>query len=145
MTGVQTCALPIYVPEYFLLNNKEHETNLHNMNSWFNQKPRLVVLFWILIAGLAVPLGWKWPVEKTKKFVPTIFWPDTRVLPLAILALITRLPEKLQHIIPNFDVKAIRLSEVQELFFAFFMLMFLAQIYERLKLNAAKPAKKKKK
>lgn len=132
------------VPEYFLENNKERETNLHNMNSWFNEKPRILVTIWVFIAGLAVPLGWKWPVEKTKKFVPAIFWPDSRILPLAILAMVARWPERLKYLIPGFDAKAIRYSEVQESFFAFFMLMFIVQVYQRALAQGKTQGKKKK-
>ncbi len=132
------------VSQYFLDNNKEQETNLHNMSSWFNEKPRILVTIWVFIAGLLVPLGWKWPVEKTKKFVPQIMWADARILPLAVLALTIRWPERLRYVIADFDAKAIRYSEVQELFYAFFMLLFLVQIYQRTQNAAVKPKKKSK-
>ena len=43
-------------PELFKQINDQEETNLHNMSSWFDQKPRLVVELWLLIAGFILPL-----------------------------------------------------------------------------------------
>lgn len=114
------------IPEYWLLNNKEQETNLHNMNTWLNQKPRLVVYIWIFVSGILVPLGWKFPIAKTRKFLSNAFWPDKKILPLAVCAAVARMPEAVLG-------KAIRFSEIQELYFAFFMLMFLVQMYKRAK------------
>lgn len=81
--------------DWFMANNKEQETNLHNVSSWFNQKPRLVTELWCIIAGILVPLGWSKPKPLTQSFVPSILWPDVRVLPVAILAVTVTLPERL--------------------------------------------------
>lgn len=43
--------------EGFFASNKEAETNLHNMNPWFNQKPRMLVQAWVLVVGFLVALA----------------------------------------------------------------------------------------
>lgn len=123
------------VHEYFKDNNKEMETNLHNMSGWFNQKPRFLVLLWVLVTGVLFQLGWQYPKNKTNSFIPEYFWPDKKILPLGIMVITARLPERLSELAGQENIKEIRYSEVQEIFLALFMLMFLLQIYKKLKPN----------
>ncbi len=110
--------------------NDQSETNLHNVSSWFDQKPRLLLELWVLIGGIIVPLRrvfappqavaasqddfWHW------------FWPATICLPTAVLAILAHLPERLKK---WFDLATLplelRFSEVQEYYFALFMLIYL--------------------
>jgi hypothetical protein len=43
-------------PESFIELNRNRETNLHNLSSWFNQKPRTLVELFIAVAGFLIPL-----------------------------------------------------------------------------------------
>ena len=43
-------------PEWVKEINDQHETNLHNMSSWFDQKPRLLLEISVLIGGIFLPL-----------------------------------------------------------------------------------------
>jgi hypothetical protein len=110
------------VPQYFLDHNKEHETNLHNMSTWFNQKPRLAAQLWLVIACIAVPLGWRLPRRLTEKFVPAMFWPDRRLVFVAALALLAFAADWLSKrgIIP----RTMRWSEVEEIYFAYAWLIY---------------------
>lgn len=147
------------VPDYFLVHNKEKETNLHNMSTWFNQKPRLVVEFWILIACILVPMGWwTWPKKATEKWVPAALWPDKRVVALGIFTLVVgqlrrvfkyaaelgvsvpdvRLSEGHHVMLEAFP--GVRLSELEEIGFAYLMALFVALLYGHL---VSKPAKTK--
>jgi hypothetical protein len=147
------------VPDYFLVNNKEQETNLHNINSWFNQKPRLMVEAWLLIACVLVPMGWwTWPKRATRQFVPADLWPDRRIVALALGILAfgqlrrlfkylgeagVPLPANLQGDGLNVMTETfpgVRISELQEIGFAYIMLLFAAMLYGRL--ASAKPVKK---
>lgn len=119
------------VPDYFLENNKEQELNLHNMSSWFNQKPRLVVEIWVIVVGVLVPLGWSWPQRVTRNFVPPVLWADRRILVSALLAMASAWPERLHDhglLIPDAWM-AIRFSEVQEVFLAWVMLLYITMLY----------------
>lgn len=147
------------VPDYFLVHNKEHEINLHNINSWFNQKPRLIVELWALIACTLVPLGWwAWPKQATAKFIPAALWPDVRIVPLAALSIIVgmigRVQKHLARMVDLPDLKlsdghhvmleafpGVRISELQEICFAYLMTLFVVLLYGHL---ISKPAKKAK-
>lgn len=147
------------VPDYFLAHNKEKEINLHNINSWFNQKPRLVVELWALIACTLVPLGWwMWPKNATKKFIPTELWPDARVVPIAVMSIgigmLGRAQKHLARVVDLPDLKlneghhimleafpGVRISELEEIGFAYLMVLFVALLYGQLVSNAAKKPK----
>jgi len=117
--------------------NDQNETNLHNMSSWFDQKPRLLLELWILIGGIIVPLRhrnaslsrpanefWNW------------FWPTFECLPTAVLAIAIKLPERYKKIM-GLDVLPfeIRWSEPQEYYFALFLLIYLLALRARLARN----------
>lgn len=44
------------VDEFFLEINDQRESNLHNISSWFDQKPRAVLEIAIVLGGLLLPL-----------------------------------------------------------------------------------------
>lgn len=44
-------------PEPIADLNKQDETNLHNMSSWLNMKPRTLVELWILVGGVIIPIA----------------------------------------------------------------------------------------
>lgn len=148
------------VPDYFLVNNKEQETNLHNINSWFNQKPRLMVEAWLLIACVLVPMGWwTWPRRATQSFVSADLWPDRRIVPLALGILFFGQMRRIFKYLGELGVPlpanllgdgvnvmtetfpGVRISELQEVGFAYVMLLFAAMLYG--KLLSAKNAKKR--
>jgi hypothetical protein len=118
-------------PEYFMQHNREQETNLHNMSSWFNQKPRLVAELWMLVACIAVPLGWQLPRVLTARILPASFWPDGRLVFIAALALLVLLTDWLSKrgLIP----RTLRWSEVEELFFAYGWLLYAFMLLGRVR------------
>jgi hypothetical protein len=118
-------------PEYFLIHNKEKETNLHNISSWFNQKPRLVVEVWLLVACIAVPLGWQLPRRVTARFVPAMFWPDRRLVIVAALGLLVLATDWLtkRGIMPY----TMRWSEVEEVFFVYGWLVYGLMLLNRVR------------
>lgn len=127
--------LNINVPEYFLEHNKERELNLHNMSSWFNQKPRLIMELWAIVACLLVPLGWTWPKRATARFVPEILWPTTRrFIPLISLVLALDLFGKWEkrYTYMGLDSMDIRVSEIQEMLLAYLMVLYALHLWQRL-------------
>ena len=119
-------------PEFFQAHNREHETNLHNMSSWFNQKPRLVAELWLLIAGILVPLGWKLPQRLTARFLPGMFWPDNRLTVAASLAAVAKLNSTLVKQAGVGLLAEIRWSEVVEFFLAYAMLLYTLMLLARI-------------
>ena len=123
-------------PEHLEAVNDQEETNLHNISSWFDQKPRLILELWVLIGGVLWPLrcltvrgGASQSSGESDWFLPTI-----ELLPTALLAIIVRLPERIKSL---FEIEQLplefRFSEPQEYYFALFLLIYLASVHRRLK------------
>jgi hypothetical protein len=122
-------------PEVFNQLNKQHETNLHNMSSWFNQKPRILLAIGVLVGGIILPLWRKWNnIVYSDRDWRCWFWPDFVCLPSAMLAFLVRIPQRYENITGHwlFSVP-IRTSELQEFYFAYFLMLYLATAYFRLK------------
>lgn len=123
-------------PDFFMAHNKEHETNLHNISPWFNQRPRLVMEIWLITAGILVPLGWSKPKEWLARWVPESLWPSVTTVPLAILTVgvfyIKRAEDHLGQIFDSGWGGSIRFSELQELGYAYFMMLYAILLYRRI-------------
>ena len=125
-----------HTPEYIGALNDQKETNLHNMSSWFDQKPRMLLEIWVLIGGIIVPTGVLLGYGKLRPWESSgyWFWPTVECLPTAVLAILIRLPERMK---PLFGLESlpfeIRFSEPQEYYFAMFLMIYLASVYWRLR------------
>jgi len=122
-------------PAYFEAVNDQDETNLHNISSWFDQKPRMLLEIWVLVGGVIMPLKRLGkPHPGTADEERYWFWPTPEVLPTALLAILVRMPERIKSL---FDIAQlpleIRFSEPQEYYFALFLLLYLASISRRLR------------
>jgi hypothetical protein len=126
--------LNLDVPQYFVENNGEPEINLHNMTTWLNQKPRLIMQIWAIIACVLVPMGWEWPKKITRTFVPPVFWPHTKNFLFTVgLALIVGLLDKIDPVsIPLRENTGIRFSEIQEMLMAYLMMLYAADLKNRI-------------
>lgn len=123
-------------PEGIAALNDQGETNLHNMSSWLDQKPRLLLELWVLIGGVIVPLcGLREARRLSSDVVFSWAWPTLDCLPTALLAILVRLPERLKDV---FDIASlpyeIRYNEPQEYYFALFLLLYLAALRRRVRL-----------
>ena len=122
-------------PESVARLNDQQETNLHNMSSWLDQKPRLLLELWVLIGGIVmVLLGSRSSQRLSVDVVSSWFWPTRDCLPTAILAIGIRLPERIKDLagLESLPLE-IRYSEPQEYYFALFLLLYLAALRERLR------------
>jgi len=121
-------------PEIMQEINDQQETNIHNISSWFDQKPRLLLELWIIIGGIFVAAlrKWKQVIYKCDSW-PHWFWPGFACFPAALLAELVKLPERIKD---SFDIASLptdlRYSELQELLFAVFLLCYLASNFKRL-------------
>ncbi len=129
-------------PEAIDRLNDQHETNLHNMSSWFDQKPRLLLELWVLVGGIFVACGRgaELPVDPARP--GTWFWPTVDCLPTAVLAIGIRMPERFKTILDlealSFDL---RWSEPQEYYFALFLMLYLASLKARLRVATDGPSR----
>lgn len=117
-------------PEYLEQINDQEETNIHNISSWFDQKPRLLLELWVLIGGVIMIVAKRGNSHGAHAW----FWPTVECFPTALLAILVRLPERIKSL---FDLQQLplelRFSEPQEYYFALFMLLYLAVAGQRLK------------
>lgn len=119
-------------PEYFAKVNDQQETNIHNISSWFDQKPRLLLELWVLIGGVIYPLVWCRLRSPSRR--QSWFWPTLVCVPSAALAILVRLPERLKSWLELSTLPLeIRYSESQEYYFALFLAVYLASAWARLR------------
>ena len=122
-------------PEYMQEINDQRETNIHNISSWFDQKPRILLELWVLIGGIFVPI--KLLIRKRDYSYDEWrywFWPGLKCLPTAIIAIGIKLPERYRDFLGG-DLPYhlhLRYSEMQEMFFAYFLMVYLLVSYEKL-------------
>jgi hypothetical protein len=119
-------------PEFWSQVNDQNETNLHNTSSWLDQKPRLILLIGIIVGGLIIPA-----LQKFKpSLVPQQFkliYPPASLAVTAAFAVVTKIIDKLQE---AFDYNFFtRISEVEELYLFYFVLLYLVALRRRINKN----------
>jgi len=116
-------------PDYWAHVNDQDETNLHNTSSWLDQKPRALMFIGIVVGGLIIPAlrQWRpsWLPAKFERIYPT----DTAV-PVSALVLLTYTVDHLWHKILGYHL-FFRVSEVQEFYIYYFLLVYLAELRKR--------------
>lgn len=127
-------------PESFAAANKQRETNLHNLNGvggWFNQKPKMLVEWWLLLGGVLLPAA-RW-LRRARPGSDTLmgwFWPTHIVVPTALLYLAMRSAYWYQ------DGTGVEIPwwaydpETREFLIALYLSLYLTSIRERLKAKA---------
>jgi hypothetical protein len=117
-------------PDYWAHFNDQQETNLHNTSSWLDQKPRLLLEIGVIVGGLLIPLLRRYKPSLLPQRFAVIYPPSL----LAVTALLAILPKMIDKIAEMADVRAFeRVSEVQELYFFYFVLLYLCMLTKRLK------------
>ncbi len=129
-------------PQALLAINDQGETNLHNMSSWFDQKPRWALEVFVVIGGVIVPLLRRYRPGRWLARWPNWFWPTHVCVCSAILVVTVRLPERINDALgTNLFSPMIRYSEAQELFFAYFLMLYLLSLRRRLSAESIPPGK----
>lgn len=109
-------------PEYWQNVNDQGETNLHNTSSWFDQKPRLVLLIGVIAGGILLPLVRRFRPALLPARFNAIYPPDALFWTAlcAVLAHAANWSKKLgiAHIYN-------RPSEVNEIFMYYFVFLYL--------------------
>ena len=117
--------------------NDQNETNLHNMSSWLDQKPRLILEIVVLIGGVFVPIYLKLcKVSYSTEDWKFIVIPTFLILPTAIFTIASRIPERFNDYFSDYRIDlSLRFSEIQEFFFAYFLMLYLINCHKRLNLT----------
>lgn len=116
-------------PEAIRELNRQKEVNLHNVSSWFNEKPRTLLEIWMIFAGLVVAL-----LRKAGRL--HFGWTDWRewINPAGVgistcaVFLICRAFD--MHSSPT--LAELGSGEVRELLIAYFLALFLFSVYSKL-------------
>ena len=118
-------------PDYWKAANSQGETNLHNVSSWFSEKPRTLLEITIVVGGIFYPLAALWrPQIREVRFA--VAMPPLICLPSALLAEISRFAERLLELADDDTYLFMRASEVQEFYFYYFILLYLIVLRRRL-------------
>ncbi len=124
-------------PEGWSRINDQNETNLHNVSSWFDQKPRLLLELGVVLGGIVAPLLVLWrPALRRRPWA--VILPPLLCLPSALLAEISRMAERLLGLAGSNGYLFYRASEVQEFYFYLFMLLYLMVLRRRLQAAEAR-------
>ncbi len=123
--------------EGIFANHPRGETNIHNTNHWFDQKPKVLVELWTIVGGVIVPL-WLWFKGRHLNQPSNLWtwvWPTVVCLPTAVIGLIVknieRVREALHLSLPSpFDI---RFSELQEFYFALFFFLYMLALFMRIR------------
>jgi hypothetical protein len=120
-------------PDSISALNDQQETNIHNISSWFDQKPKLLVTLWIILGGLILPL---WKMVRNKQSTNQLEWqywffPTLVCVPTAGLFTLIRFADW----VPWDVVNQFGNSELREYYVALFLSVYLLSIYFRLRLE----------
>ncbi len=117
---------------WFVHKNDQLETNLHNTSSWLDQKPRMVLVTGVLLAGVILP----W-LERARGRVltklPVWFKPTFADFPLALMVILAQAPKQINKLgIPgvHFDIPNLRFSEMQELVIYIYFVAYLMTLWK---------------
>ncbi|GAB3376805.1 hypothetical protein [Azotobacter armeniacus] len=132
-------------PDFLARVNDQGETNLHNMSSWLDQKPRLLVELFLLTGGFLIPLwrlaGKRGPIISHGAMMATAepwILPQTALLPAGLLFAVTRIAGWL----PHSALDDLGSSELREFAVAWFLMWYLISYAVRMKrLSPAGPAR----
>jgi len=121
-------------PELFQAVNSQHETNIHNISSWFDRKPRAMVEIWIMVAGLAIP-AWRWLRGRRPDPASQSYWilPTAVLMPSAGLFLLFRVHKWVTDSGGAGIADWLSESEVREYYIALFLSLYLLSIWRRLR------------
>ncbi|MCA9112089.1 MAG: hypothetical protein KDA52_19200 [Planctomycetaceae bacterium] len=119
-------------PEGWAEVNDQQETNLHNIGSWADQKPRAIVELSVLVFGILWPV-WHLLTSREIRTKWAILLPPMTVLPITIGAELSRMLETIPKLMGTSTPSAFpRPSELQEYYFYTFFALCMWTWRQRL-------------
>ncbi len=122
-------------PEQLRTLNDQQETNLHNIGTWFDQKPRTLVELWVIVAGLFLPV-WKHirrSATTSRGGWRAWFWPTAAGVPAAAIFLGSLIVANIGKGSGRADLHALGSNELREFYIAFFLAGYLLSIWIRMR------------
>ena len=104
--------------------NDQNETNLHNTSSWLDQKPRIMLELGVVVGGLIIPaiMHFK-PTLLPTRFA--VIYPSVHLSVVAGIFLLLKIIDKADVLHLNMFE---RISEVQEIYLFYFVLLYLIML-----------------
>ena len=118
-------------PERWQELNRQDETNLHNISSWLNQKPRGILLIGIVVGGLVLPFVQRRVVSLRDGPVSLII-PPVVLAPTALMAVVYYIVRQFQPLFEDAPWMVTRPTEVEETFLVLFILFYLIVFRRRI-------------
>lgn len=129
---------------FFSMFNDQGENNIHNADSWFDQKPRAVLLFGMILGTIVHPLMKRF---RGRGLFDNPWWlaPTLVCLGPVVFSQIGAIPERIDDLnLFNFSAQAFtggyRSSEMEEVYMYLFFVAYLLSLQHRLKLHKASAA-----
>jgi len=115
--------------------NDQRETNLHNIGSWFDQKPRTLVELWVVFTGLVLPVVWKFNTGAfyAKRDWARWFWPTSIGIPVALIFLLEFIVAIIAKKTGRADLHYLGSNELREFYIALFLSNYLLSLWYRLR------------
>lgn len=119
-----------HTPAQIAQLNDQDETNLHNMSSWLDQKPRALLEIGTIVGGLLIPF-----LRRVKpSLLPARFaaiYPTDAVVPTALIYTMFKVADGVSR--HFFHVHLFeRFAEVAELFMYYFVMIYMLDLRQRL-------------
>lgn len=113
-------------PEFWAGINDQQETNLHNVSTWLDQKPKALVLIGIFIGGFVFPLLEKYTNVRLPERFRKIYPPLSMIfITLCIMAV--KLSDLVDEQLPGVSFWT-RDSEIEELYIFYYLLLYMIQM-----------------
>jgi hypothetical protein len=125
-------------PEGWRAINQQHETNLHNVDNWFDMKPRLLLELAAIFGGIIAPIVMYFR-PSLKRRPAALILPTVVCLPSALLAELSKFAERIVERLGFEDPEPLlgfRGNEVQESFFYLFVLFYLLDLGWKIRTEA---------
>ena len=131
---------------FFTNYNDQLETNFHNISSWLDQKPKTILLFFVLFGGILSPL-FSHNKDKNNLTFKYILFPEISCFITSAFCLFFYLLDNSYKILcsgtPGIDISCkfipqlfvFRTSEIIEFYIALFLLIYIFSIYKKIKIN----------
>ena len=119
-----------HTPAQIAALNDQDETNIHNMSSWLDQKPRAVLEIGTIIGGLLIPL-----LRRIRpSLLPARFnaiYPTDAAVPTAAVYFVFKLAEAVSRHFFHVNLFE-RAAEVSELYMYYFVMIYMLDMRHRL-------------